>query len=176
MNRQTFIKQLGIGGSFTLLSPTLFMSCKNDDYELLVFTQDQYSLIDELSEIILPRTERSPGAKDAKVAQFVDTFVSHCYAEDKHAKLITDIATIENYSLERYSQAFQSLKQEDKIGLVSQLEANSDKSYFRLKPLFLFGYFTSQQGVTEALRYVAVPGSFEGHIDYKGGDRAWALS
>jgi hypothetical protein len=47
--------------------------------------------------------------------------------------------------------------------------------YFRMmKELTLTGYFTSEVGATKALRYVAVPGKYEGCIDYKKGDKAWA--
>ena len=47
--------------------------------------------------------------------------------------------------------------------------------YFRLmKELTLLGYFTSEPGATKALRYVAVPGRYEGCIPYKKGDKAWA--
>ncbi len=47
--------------------------------------------------------------------------------------------------------------------------------YFRMmKELTLWGYFTSEIGATKALRYVAVPGKYEGCIDYKKGDKAWA--
>ena len=47
--------------------------------------------------------------------------------------------------------------------------------YFRMiKELTLWGYFTSEVGAKQALRYVAVPGKYEGCIEYKKGDKAWA--
>jgi hypothetical protein len=47
--------------------------------------------------------------------------------------------------------------------------------YFQqLKQLAIFGYFTSQKGRTEALRFVPVPGRWESVIDYKKGDKAFA--
>jgi hypothetical protein len=47
--------------------------------------------------------------------------------------------------------------------------------YFTMmKQLTLLGYFTSEIGATKAMRYVAVPGKFEGCVDYKKGDKAWA--
>jgi hypothetical protein len=46
--------------------------------------------------------------------------------------------------------------------------------YFQqLKQLAIFGYFTSEKGRTEGLRYVPVPGKYEGVIDYKKGDKAF---
>lgn len=51
----------------------------------------------------------------------------------------------------------------------------NDPHYFSLiKQLTLWGFFTSKPGATQALRYVAVPGSYQGCIPYKKGDKAWA--
>jgi len=53
--------------------------------------------------------------------------------------------------------------------------AEDDPHYFSMmKQLTLWGYFTSKPGATQALRYVAVPGRYEGCIPYKKGDKAWA--
>ena len=47
--------------------------------------------------------------------------------------------------------------------------------YFGLmKQLTLLGYFTSEIGATQALRYIAVPGKYQGCVPYTKGDKAWA--
>ena len=46
--------------------------------------------------------------------------------------------------------------------------------FVMMRQLTLLGYFTSEIGATQALRFVAVPGKYEGCIPYKKGDRAWA--
>lgn len=47
--------------------------------------------------------------------------------------------------------------------------------YFQqVKQLTIFGYFTSEKGRKESLRYVPVPGKWEGVIDYKKGDKSFA--
>jgi hypothetical protein len=46
--------------------------------------------------------------------------------------------------------------------------------YFRMmKELTVLGYFSSQIGCTQAVKYVEVPGSYNGDFPYKKGDRAW---
>jgi len=45
-----------------------------------------------------------------------------------------------------------------------------------VKDLTVLGYFTSEIGATQALRFVEVPGKFEPCVDYKKGDKAFALS
>ena len=54
-------------------------------------------------------------------------------------------------------------------------DSKEDPHYFgMMKQLTLWGYFTSEPGATKALRYIAVPGRYEGVIPYKKGDKAWA--
>ena len=55
------------------------------------------------------------------------------------------------------------------------ITADPPRHYFRMmKELAMLGYFTSEIGCTQALRYVEMPGRFDPCIDYKPGDRAWA--
>ncbi len=57
-----------------------------------------------------------------------------------------------------------------------EAKAKNKVHYFTMmKQLTLLGFFTSKPGATEALRHVAVPGRYDGCIDYKKGDRAWAV-
>ena len=47
--------------------------------------------------------------------------------------------------------------------------------YFRMmKELALLGYFTSEIGYTQAMRYAETPGRFDACVDYEPGDKAWA--
>ena len=80
--------------------------------------------------------------------------------DDKNSKLTDD---------ERHKR-----KMEQDAGTYKR-PAEDDPHYFSMmKQLTLWGYFTSKPGATQALRYVAVPGRYEGCIPYKKGDKAWA--
>ena len=47
--------------------------------------------------------------------------------------------------------------------------------YFQMmKQLTLLGYYTSEAGCTQAMRYVERPGSYNGDLPYKKGDKAFA--
>jgi hypothetical protein len=47
--------------------------------------------------------------------------------------------------------------------------------YFRqIKELTLLGYFTSEIGVTQAMRYRETPGRFDPCVPYTPGETAWA--
>ena len=46
--------------------------------------------------------------------------------------------------------------------------------YFRaMKELACLGYFSSEIGCTQAVRYIEVPGAYHGDVPYKKGDPAW---
>ncbi|HMB92936.1 MAG TPA: gluconate 2-dehydrogenase subunit 3 family protein [Rhodothermales bacterium] len=55
------------------------------------------------------------------------------------------------------------------------ITADSPAHYFRMmKELTLLGYFTSEIGYTQAMRYNETPGRFDPCVPYAEGDKAWA--
>jgi hypothetical protein len=64
---------------------------------------------------------------------------------------------------------------EAKINPATQIASEPPSKYFRMmKELALLGYFTSEIGATQALRYVESPGRYDPCVPYKPGDRDWA--
>ena len=68
----------------------------------------------------------------------------------------------------------QTQKDEIPKGGFKKREEMNAHYFTMMKQLTLLGFFTSKQGATQALRFVAVPGRFDSCIPYKKGDRAWA--
>ena len=55
------------------------------------------------------------------------------------------------------------------------ITADPPRHYFRMmKELALLGYFTSEIGATQALRYVESPGRFDPCVPYTPGEKSWA--
>jgi hypothetical protein len=44
-----------------------------------------------------------------------------------------------------------------------------------MKQLTLWGYFSSEIGMKQALRFLPIPGRYDGALPYKKGDKAWAI-
>jgi hypothetical protein len=64
---------------------------------------------------------------------------------------------------------------EAKINPATQIASEPPTKYFRMmKELALLGYFTSEVGMTQALRYVESPGRYDPCVPYKPGERDWA--
>jgi hypothetical protein len=63
---------------------------------------------------------------------------------------------------------------EAKINPATQMSDPPTKYFRMMKELALLGYFTSEVGATQALRYVESPGRYDPCVPYKAGDRDWA--
>lgn len=65
-------------------------------------------------------------------------------------------------------------KEKDEIakGNKNYVKQHMAPHYFTMmKQLTLLGFFTSQEGMTKAVRYLPVPGKYEGCVPYKKGDK-----
>ena len=78
-------------------------------------------------------------------------------AEERHKLSLEEHTTNKNYKKEKLRQ-------------------NPYRFYTMMKQLTLSGFFTSEVGATKALRYIAVPGKFDGCAPYTKGEKAWATS
>ncbi|HSK13238.1 MAG TPA: gluconate 2-dehydrogenase subunit 3 family protein, partial [Phnomibacter sp.] len=97
------------------------------------------------------------------------------------------VNSMDKLSKDQFGHAFMHITPQQRTALLVQLDKEQKAYHEKKKPedpphffrmvkeLTLLGFFTSEVGATRALRYVQVPGRYDGCIDYKKGDRAWAL-
>ena len=158
-------------------------------------------MLDEIGETILPKT-KTPGAKDAAIGQFMQTIVTDCYYPAEQKIFMDGIEELKKRCDQKYNKDFLSCTSQQRTALIKQIDEEAkeynkkkmlydleknDKAkgpisdhkdempnhwFAMLKQLTLWGFFTSEVGATQALRYVAVPGRYDGDIPYQKGDRA----
>ena len=186
MNRREALSSVAILLGGTIIGSQAFLSgCSPKSDTGVSFSPSDISFLDEMAETILPATS-TPGAKAAKVGEFMTVYVRDCY-EDKDQKIFTEgMKKLDEASKTKNGKSFIDSTPEQRHDLLVSLDAEAkayQKSkkpedpnhYFRMtKELTLMGFFTSEVGATKALRYVAVPGKYEGCIPYNKGDKAWA--
>lgn len=187
MDRRELLKMIAVAtGGAVIGGEFLLAGCKpTPTIGGPAFTADDTAFLDEVAETILPKTG-SPGAKEAKVGQFMTVMVNDCY-EEKDQKLFHEgIKKLDDACVKANGKSFMDATPEQRTAFLTALDKEAkdyQKSkkpedpnhYFTMvKQLTLYGYFTSKEGATQALRYKAVPGKYEGCIDYKKGDKAWA--
>lgn len=135
------------------------------------FTPQDVALLDEVADTILPET-KTPGAKAAQTGAFMALMVTDTYTDENQAVFRKGMQSLNEAS-------FMTLAPAQRLALLEQLDREQKASaavhYFRMmKELALLGYFTSEIGCTQALRYLETPGSFNPCTPYTPGETAWA--
>jgi Gluconate 2-dehydrogenase subunit 3 len=172
-----------LGG--TIIGAQAFLTgCVSPEKKDGVFSPEDIGLLDEIGETILPTTAKSPGAKAAKIGEFMKTMVIDCYSASEQKIFFEGLAKFSEYCVQRGGH-FLKLDDQVRISIVSAIDkeaeahskSKADKDpehYFSMiKQLTILGYFSSEPGATKALRYVPIPGRYEGCVEYKKGDGAW---
>jgi len=142
------------------------------------FTAQDIAFLDEVADTILPET-KTPGAKAAHVGAFMALMVTDTY-EDRNQTIFRDGMGKLN------AAAFMAATPEQRLAQLEQLDreqktytdAKKDSDpphFFRLvKELTLLGYFTSEIGCSQAMRYRETPGRFDPCVPYTAGETAWS--
>jgi hypothetical protein len=142
------------------------------------FTAQDIALLDEVADTILPET-KTPGAKAAHTGAFMAVMVTDTY-DDRNQVIFRDGMKALN------DASFMAATPAPRLALLEKLD-REQKAYmdtrpngapphfFRLmKELTLFGYFTSEIGCTQAMRYRETPGRFDPCVPYTPGETTWA--
>ena len=149
------------------------------------FSAADVALLDEIADTILPAT-KTPGAKAAQVGSFIALMVTDTYDPSEQRLFREGLETLERESQAQNGAGFMASSPQQRVALLERLDreaieymrdpgAINRPHYFRmLKELTLLGYFTSEIGYTQALRYVESPGRFDPCVTYTPGDKAWA--
>lgn len=188
MNRRDALSRVAllVGGS--IVGAEFFLSgCNTGGPKAagLPLSAEDIAYLDEIAETIIPTTN-TPGAKEAKVGAFMNTMVMDCYEEKDQKVFLDGMAKLNEACNKATGSDFMKASAEKRKEFLITIDKEAKEyqknkkpedpaHYFSLmKQLTLLGYFTSEVGATKALRYVAVPGKYEGCVPYKKGDKAWA--
>jgi hypothetical protein len=162
------------------------------------FSTSDVALLDEIADTILPATA-TPGAKAAKTGAFIALMVTDVYSERDQRVFRDGMRALEDTCRAATGKRFmdataaerlkvlQALDREQKTAMEERSNpartrfpaapATEDQPahYFRMmKELALLGYFTSEIGYTQAMRYRETPGSYDPDVPHAPGDRSWA--
>lgn len=190
MNRREALSRVALIMGGTIVGANIFLEgCKPADKkaaDLAQFTPEEVAYLDEIAETIIPQTD-TPGAKAAKVGAFMTVMVKDCYTEDDQRIFREGMEKINDAADKKFDKSFMNLAPAQRHELLVAID-NEQKEYaknkkddqpnhyFRLmKELTLLGYFTSEPGATQALRYIESPGRYDGCVPYTKGEKAWAL-
>jgi len=146
-----------------------------------LFSTGEVALLDEIADTILPATS-TPGAKAAGVGPFIAVMVTDVYDARQQKIFRAGLATLERECRKQNGAAFMACTPAQRTALLERLDREQYEQrnsgtphYFRMmKELTLLGYFTSEIGYTQAMRYTETPGRFDPCVPYAPGEKSWA--
>ena len=124
-----------------------------------MFSRPQFETLELLVEAIIPTDERSPGAKQARVADYVDLLLSEV---DREITLqwFGGLAALDAEAMSRFRSPFSRLNA-NQVDAILQIISRNEKSpqtaletfFVMAKQATVRGYYTSQIGIHQELRY-----------------------
>lgn len=162
MKRRAFIIKGGMSLGAISLGMLSSYNCQHPDAPMFneMLSKKEVSMLNELGEIIIPATD-TPGAKEARVGEFIAVVVQDCYSEEEKSRFKESLAGVNETSNQHFRHDFLDCKKDDRIGLVSILEAEN-KDFKSLKDLIVASYLSSETGMTQFYQYHPVPGKYDG--------------
>ena len=162
------------------------------------FTAADVAFLDEVAETILPETS-TPGARAAATGAFMALMVTDAYSYRQQAIFRDGMRQMDEASRREFNAPFLQAHPDQRLALLRRLDAEQQAEidareaaltsrapaapppgdepvhYFRLmKELALLGFFTSEIGYRQAMRYVETPGRYDPCAPHKPGEKIWA--
>jgi hypothetical protein len=124
------------------------------------FTATQHTLVEELSETVIPADSHSGGAKAANVADFIDQYLLETVDDNQKALWREGLRLIDLMSQHYNGKSFVAASPQERIEVLTVLSDNHEMTdlpevrFFKdLKHLTVRGYYTSKIGIHDELEY-----------------------
>lgn len=186
MDRREAVKRVGalLGGTVSLpIMSGILSGCQapaSDSYTYQVLSPEQGELVATLSELIIPTTD-TPGARAAKVDRFIDLMLKDWFPVEDKDHFLAGLQLVDEKAQEANGSVFVDNSKEQQTALLTVMDeaaytgSHSKKPFFRMmKELTLSGYYTSEIGASQELKYAHVAGEFRGDVPYEEIGRAFS--
>lgn len=172
-----------MGGTMVGANVILTGCAPEDRIEGLEFKEEDIAFLNEIGEAIIPATD-IPGAKAVGIGSFMVLMVKDTYNKEQQEIFVEGLNTLRKEFKDQTGSDFMRANQEERTDFLNEVnkkalaeaaERNGPHYINMLKDLTVLGYFTSEIGATQALRYIETPGRYDPCVDYKKGDKAFAI-
>jgi hypothetical protein len=124
------------------------------------FTPAELKLVDELSEMIIPADDHSPGARAAKVAAYIDARLAEAFDEADRTRWREGLKRIDDLSRTASGKTFLEASPDQRVALLTQVSKNEatpklpEEVVFKdLKSRVVFADYTSDIGIHRDIDY-----------------------
>ena len=177
MNRRDAVKTTGVLLGGMLITSAGLTSCRRESRNIGVgvLNAEDQALIEQIAETLLPTTPTSPGAKTAGVGPVINLLLTDCRDPDEQKRIVDGLKQFRSTVGDHFASMSQENRENWLRRIDSEARAAGGKHYFPLmRELSLQAYFSSEVGMTKALRYVMTPGKWVGCVQLQPNQPAWA--
>ena len=194
MNRRDALKGLGLSLGYVVATPaivSMLQSCKTEAalWKPTFLSVEQGHVLRNLIDLILPKTEATPGALDVNVPEFIDLYVSKTSNEEGKAAykksldaVMEELGVLKNNPLSLKTEDYDKILSKYLRSTPEQQKAFTDKEnvvFEALKDIrgrAVWAYRTSEKVGEKVLAYDPVPGKQLGCIPLsETNGKAWSL-
>lgn len=126
----------------------------------LFFTPEEFAMVDELTELIIPTDGHSPGARAAQAAAFIDSQLAEAWEQKSKDQWREGLNLVNRLSQEMNGKPFMQAKADERIAVLTRMARNEmkpekpEEHFFReLKSRTAHAYYTSKIGIHQELEY-----------------------
>jgi hypothetical protein len=174
MTRRALLRDavLMVGGAATVLPIDLWANSRATPR---FFDEAEFTLLDEICEIIMPQTD-TPGARGAGVPAALDSLIRDWASAEHQRALRALLKELDSKAVAAGGKPLLQLSPQQRLDVMTAYDAEhfSKPPYSILKNLVLRLYYLSEVGATQELRYEHVPGVWEPAVEVTPETRAWA--
>lgn len=183
MHRRDLLRLLGGLSALAGLSPDELLALgpatharlRDEPSPLGFFDNHQMRSVVAAAERIMPATD-TPGATEAGCARFIERIVADHYDAPRQQRFLAGLVDLDQRCSARTQHLFVDALSVDQDAVLTDVEsaayaarAEGADSFWRdLKYLTLYGYYTSEVGITRELRTPRFPGRFDGAMPITG--------
>jgi hypothetical protein len=188
MQRRDLFRLLSAAAVTPLLPPEFSLLLQQArpaaGYKLRTLTPHQNDIVVAMIDLIIPVTD-TPGAKAARVNEFMDVILTDWAKEDERTRFLAGLNEVDGQSTELFGKQFLEATTLQQTALLQVLDDAVDwqrlpppdkkdflpdypclqlrGEFFRsFKIVTIHGYYTSEIGMTQELKREIIPGAYHG--------------
>jgi len=189
MERREALRLMGAASVFSVLSSDLFTAtlqaqlAANQAGTLRTLSPAQNEIVVAMSEVMIPATA-TPGAKAAKVNEFIDLILTEWATEPERKIFLEGLAEADRKSNALFGHGFAAASAKEQAAIVQAFDEDLASSrneklpeqvrawevtllhpfFAQMRRLTLVGYYTSPIGQEQELKVEIIPGALHGCV------------
>lgn len=165
IERWTMTRREMIGASaaalvLPLLSARPLAALTERAFAARFFTPAEFAMVDELSDLVIPSDEVSPGARAARVAGEIDRRIADSLDPEPRKRWRDGLRAVNDLALEMTGKTFMQATPEQRLAVLTRMAANeqdpktpAERFFGYLKRSTARAYYSSKVGIHQDQHY-----------------------